>query len=295
MSRDFKLRWRAAQALSTSSDGCSDFLSHCLQDFDVAEPEEIFQKLSLLCTDSAPIELWTDFDNTLSAKSGGVWEALRDTLPAVGQAESDMDRKVNLSKEKAGDLTPAEHMAWSRRELGRYVRYGVTEEDILRAVKTINLRPGAQTLLEFCSKVGIDRYIVSTSVANAIELVEGLCSVHVCSNRLQLRDGVVVGWDETMMLHSGNKHMHAAQVAAGYPQSRNSAKIILGDNRHDADIIPGDKALRIRMRGRRGNTAAYLHESFSRSPLSSGFDLVLRTESLMPVVALLRWVVDLRP
>jgi phosphoserine phosphatase len=263
-----------------------------LQYFEVAEPELIRQKLLALQSDPDPVELWTDFDNTLSTKNGGVWEALRNALPAAGRAESDADRKANIAKERAGRLTPDEHIAWSQRELGRYVKYEVTEEDIVRAVETMNLRSGARELFQFCADAGIDRYIVSTSVADAIELVVGLHSPHVHSNRLRIKDGVVIGWDETSLLHSGNKHLHTARILAGHPQSHDGWKLILGDNRHDADMLTDDKALRIRMHGKRGNTTLYLEESFSPSSFSSGFDMVLRTETLAPIVSLLRWVVD---
>jgi phosphoserine phosphatase len=269
-------------------------LSSLLRYFDVAQPETIRQKLVALCTDPGAIELWADFDNTLSKKTGGVWEALRSALPAAGKAESDAERRANLAKEKAGTLTPEEHIAWSQRELGRYVRYGVTEGDIARAVEAMSLRRGARDLFKFCAGAGIDRYIVSTSIADAIELVVGLHASHVRSNRLSIKDGVVIGWDETSMLHSGNKHVHAANILAGRPRNSNGWKIVLGDNRHDADMIPGDKALRIRTRDVHGNTAAYLKESFAPSSLSPGFDLVLRTQTLAPVVRLLQWAVDKR-
>ena len=266
-----------------------------LQQFDIAQPGVFEQKLTALCGDPDILELWTDFDNTLSTKNGSVWEALRNALPPAGKAESDAERKINLAKERAGVLTPEEHIAWSQRELGRYVRYGVTEDDIAQAVAAMSLRTGARELFRLCAEMGIDRYIVSTSIADAIELVVELHSPRVHSNRLRIKDGVVIGWDETGMLHSGNKHIHAARILAGQRRKNNGWKIVLGDNRHDADMITHDKALRIRMSGKHGNTQSYLKESFTPSALSPGFDLVLRTDTLMPIVDMLKWILAHRP
>ena len=292
MARKPKQKLTSSASSAIAVEGTFTQAPACLQNFETDRSSVVHQKLVELRKHRTSIELWTDFDNTLSMKSGGVWETLRNALPEAGRAESDAERRINLAREKAGILTPEEHMAWSRRELGRYVRYGITEQDIVRAVEAMDLRAGARELFKLCAESDIDRYIVSTSVADAIELVVGLHSPHVQSNRLHIKDGVVVGWDEKSLLHSGNKHIHAARVLAGRPEGKSQWKIVIGDNRHDADMLPGDNVLRIRTYSRHGNTDAYLKESFAPSSFSSGFDMVLRVESLMPIVDLLHWIVD---
>lgn len=266
--------------------------------FDVADQADVQRKLVLL-RGAAPTNLMlvTDFDNTLTLRGHSVWETLRNILPEDGRAASDAERKTNLAKERAGELTVEEVIRWSKHELNRYAQYGMTTDAIEQAAQHIQLRRGARKLFDVCTDAGIESHILSASVADAIEQIaksKRLRATQVHSNRLHTKNGVVIEWDESGMLHTLNKHEHALRVILGgvAPEDDPRCKIVLGDNRHDADMVAGDHALRIRVRGKHGNTPEYLADSFSESDVCKGFDLVLRTDSLLPVVTLLRWLLE---
>jgi len=267
-----------------------------LSSFDVANPADAQRKLALLrAVTPKNLMLVADFDNTLTQRGHSVWETLRNTLPEDGRAESDAERKINMAKERAGELTVEEVIRWSKHELNRYATYGITTTDIEKAARNVQLRRGARKLFNVCSDASIETHILSASVAEAIEQVvksKRLRATRVHSNRLRTKNGVVIEWDETGMLHSLNKQEHALRLILGdiAPEDDLRCKIVLGDNRHDADMIAGDHALRIRVRGKHGNTPQYLADSFSASDTCEGFDLVLRTESLLPVIDLFRWI-----
>lgn len=267
-----------------------------LRHFDICRPEVISHKLAAFrAANAEEFMLVADFDNTLACRGYSIWELLRDTLPEAGRAESDQERRANLSKESAGELTAREIVDWSKHELARYAKYGITTAAIEQAMRGIKLRRGARKLFDFCHEVGMERHILSASIADAIELVtkrKRLRPTQVHSNRLRTKDGIVVEWDGDIMYHNLNKHEHALRVVLGgiAPEDDARYKIVIGDTRHDADMIAGNNVLRIRMRGKHGNTPTYLAESFAASDISPGFDLVLRTESLLPIVGLVQWL-----
>jgi phosphoserine phosphatase len=269
-----------------------------LRQFDVAEPEAIQQKLDALRSFKPnDFIIVADFDNTLARRGFSIWEALRNALPEAGRAESDSERRINLAREYAGDLTTEEVIAWSKHEFARYVKYGITTEAIADAVRNVKLRIGARKLFGLCAKADMERHILSASVADAIEIVakhKRLRPTRVHSNRLRTKDGSVIEWDEDNMLHNLNKHEYALRLIANDSLSRDSSqpKIVLGDTRYDADVISGENVLRIRMKGRKGNTPKYLADSFAQSSICNGYDLVLRSESLLPVVNLVKWLTD---
>ncbi len=261
-----------------------------LNDFDYHSVDALSDKLHRLRRHSENLELWADFDNTLTTRNCGVYEALRNALPVTGQMESDIERRVNLAKEQAGMLSIEENIIWTKNEIGRYSQYAITSDDIVRAVEAVRLRPGARRLFTFCHKAGINRHIISASIADVIELI-GLRPTHIHSNKLHIRDGIVIGWDEEHILHSHNKHFYTTVVLTETALHYKGAwKIILGDSYQDAQILPGKKVLRIRVRGRHGNSESYLAQSFNAGPDQAAYDLVLRTESLVPVVRLLKWL-----
>jgi phosphoserine phosphatase len=265
-------------------------LAGCLRQFDTAGASTVHKKLQTMREQSSNLELWADFDNTLTARNFGIYEALRNALPLAGQIESDTERRINLARERDGSLSIEENIVWTKHEIGRYSQYSVTTNDIIRAVEAVRLRTGARALFAFCDEAGINRHIISASIADAIELV-GLRPTHIYSNKLHIKDGIVIGWDEENMLHAHNKHLYTKVVLTDATNHREGHwKVVLGDSRHDADMIPGDNVLRLRVHGRRGNTKEYLAESFARSRNGAQYDMVLRTESLMPVVRLLRWL-----
>lgn len=269
-----------------------------LGSFDVADPADAQRKFAMLrAATPKNIMLVADFDNTVTKRGHSVWETLRNTLPEDGRLESDAERKTNMAKERAGELTVEEVIRWSKNELNRYAQYGITTAAIEQAAQHVQLRRGARKLFNVCTDGGIESHILSASVAEAIEQVvksKRLRTTRVHSNRLRTKNGIVVEWDEISMLHTLNKHEHALRVILGgiAPENDPRCKIVLGDNRHDADMVAGDHALRIRVRGKHGNTPQYLAESFSPSDACKGFDLVLRTESLLPVVDLIRWILE---
>lgn len=269
-----------------------------LRAFDVSDANIVQQKLATMRTLS-PKDLMVvaDFDNTLTKRGHSVWEALRNALPEEGRLESDVERHRNMAKEHNGELTVEEVILWSKHELSRYAKYGITTASIKEAARQLKLRQGTRRLFDVCTNAEIESHILSASVMDAIEYVVTLKHIqatHVHSNRLHTKDGAVIEWDESSMFHSLNKHEYALRVILGgvAPEDDPRYKIVLGDNRHDADMVAGDNALRIRVRGKKGNTKDYLAQSFTRSDASQGFDLVLRTEGLLPVVDLLQWLVN---
>jgi phosphoserine phosphatase len=217
-----------------------------LRQFDVAEPEAIQQKLDALRSFKPnDFIIVADFDNTLARRGFSIWEALRNALPEAGRAESDSERRINLAREYAGDLTTEEVIAWSKHEFARYVKYGITTEAIADAVRNVKLRIGARKLFGLCAKADMERHILSASVADAIEIVakhKRLRPTRVHSNRLRTKDGSVIEWDEDNMLHNLNKHEYALRLIANDSLSRDSSqpKIVLGDTRYDADVISGE-------------------------------------------------------
>jgi phosphoserine phosphatase len=270
--------------------------SYSLRHFDVSDFERVREKLAEFKHDLPKRFVFiADFDNTLTQRGYSIWEALTHALPEVGRQDSNAERSINLAKEAAGKLRGEEVIAWSERELSRYATYGVTLASIDKAVRHIKLRRGARKLFRICAAAGVESHIISTGVTEAIEALvrrKKLQLTKVHSNRLLTEEGVVVEWDRAGMLHVLNKHEYGAQaMTTGGRKLTELRQIVLGDNRHDADMAPDESALRIRVRGKNGNTKDYLKESFSKSRISSGFDLVLKTESLLPVVDLMEWLI----
>ena len=233
-------------------------LAEVLGSFDCSMLESVKRKVIQIRQHSEDLELWADFDNTLTARNYGVYEALRNTLPASGRKESDDERRVNLEKERAGLLSVDEYIIWTKNEIARYSQYKISTNDIVRAVEAVKLRSGTRQLFAYCNKAGINRHIISASIADVIELI-GLRPTHIHSNKLYIRDGIVIGWDEENILHAHNKHLYATVVLTEATNHRKGAwKIILGDSCHDAEILPGKRVLRIRVRGKHGNSDGYL-------------------------------------
>jgi phosphoserine phosphatase len=115
--------------------------------------------------------LVTDFDNTLTKRGHSVWEVLRNTLPEEGRKESDIERHHNMAKEHKGELTVDEIILWSKHELNRYAKYGITTTAMKEAAHQLKLRQGARKLFEVCANGGIESHILSASVMDAIEYV----------------------------------------------------------------------------------------------------------------------------
>jgi len=290
------------------------------EDFAAASPKAFAKKLSIAKMalhsqrrDGAPatLELWTDFDETVSrtiAKHGertkSTWEILHPTLPRHLQAESSADRRTCLALQDQGALTIQAMNAWTLRELSRLKQ--ALAEDVKKQSDNIILRSGAQDLFGFCAKHDIRTLIVSAGITEVIQYVttkHGITTSGIVANALY--DGK---WDSPAQGIDGlvNTQNKRVQAEARFPARAGERRciVVLGDNLHDslmAQDNSDDIVIRIRTADKQGNTEAYLKESFGIIVAKNengieekypGFDLVLREQGLEVVTTLLKYLTD---
>lgn len=287
-----------------------------LESFDIANPSVVMRKLEHMREDAIAPEFWADFDHTISQPGMSVWKAASRILSQELEAESKLDRDVHLDLERRGELTALLHQGWSLRELQRHIANGSTEQALQELASGIDLRPFALEIFKHCKSSGVPCHIHSAGIANVIRHV-GLPGAFVHANEFLVEGGAVTGWNEKAFVHGSNKSemarlaLDAAGVRGGLAR-----KIILGDSLTDAAMLPrgfarGDRALRIRTHesgpgSQAGiNSLEYQTESYegisaaekasrgtgeTHSLRRPGFDMILRTDDLEPILMLLQWV-----
>jgi phosphoglycolate phosphatase-like HAD superfamily hydrolase len=280
-------------------------------EFEYAGPQ-IEAKVDAVASIRSPaIAMVLDWDGVVTSKNAGptTWHIMRDLMvddrdmPSNGGQPMTAGQKRQKHSEllayygqleRAGTLTAAQASSWQRQAMPllRGIHVPTLQEQIVaRSV----LRPGSKELFTTCAKAKIGVFIISTSLALAIEPIVngyGLKTTGIFANRPPVSNDLIAAGRPQPFVHPRNKHrFHRA--------SPHRAKIIVGDNLHDAQMVPlNARYPTVRARtdqGRDNFTLEGEDTSWARfvaRSFASGYDMVAVREGLMGVVALTNEIVQ---
>lgn len=199
-----------------------------------------------------------DFDRTLTVRNPNTdaditsWIILREHTPAEAQEIFWGLYDKYRPKEIAGTMTVDDAVDWWSTVLRTFVEYKLdlseVEEDFLNKA---TVRPGVIELFKTCKNLGIPMIILSAGVRDVIEM---WCKVYdiqpdlIISTDLHLdRDSIVIGWDESTLVHTLNKH-EADHPELTAIRTKRPYAVVVGDGMGDADMADGDETiLRVRL------------------------------------------------
>lgn len=222
-----------------------------------------------------------DFDGTLDPKSYGSLYKVVDTkaLPDAAKPEYETLRDKYLPRVYDGTLQPTDELYWLRETLDIYIRHGLTRDRWMKALHSVELRPGARDLLAFARSKRIPMAIVSYGVADFIEWVlvsNGIDLVwfeEIFAARLQHAGGLVVGYEDSTFVYPDNKDEWSKRFA-DRQGIRTENLLAIGDSGADR-----------KLGGLKGHRLGIAKDQKNADQMAPYFSEVVVTDSLDPAKA----------
>ncbi len=251
---------------------------------------------------AAPDKLFClfDFDRTLTTtahlgKDVTIWDLIDGLIPAKEREAYEEASRQYQAMELDGRLTQDHALEWWALSFELYIEHGVKLEQIRKVLGGLKIRNGAAEMFKLCETAKVPAVILSAGIGNLIEIITEEHGMHpdaVLSTKLHFsEDGRMTGWDAESLVHTLNKHDKGHPRLAPI-QAERPYTLLIGDSLEDARMVKGDEdVLRIRVGDHHWHNKSkweeYLEQSFD-----AGFDIVVEQEDLLPVVELVKWLLQ---
>lgn len=239
------------------------------------------------------IHLLFDFDRTITVgknRKGDdytVWGALQELLSPEAKKEYFRFYKKYRKLEIENKLTNEDAATWASSILDLYASNGLKLSDVKKVSNKIKIRKYARGLFRICNKKGIPTIIISGGIKNVIELVCRRAKIRptlVLSSVLDFsKNGHICGWERGSLVHMLNKKERGHKEIAGIKLARPNIMLI-GDSLDDVIMADGkDNVLRVAVNNPRKDD-----KKDKMKELIKKFDLVIKDESFLPVIKILK-------
>lgn len=233
-----------------------------------------------------------DNDGTLVISESS-WEIGYRGLPDDRKAASDERRRVNLAKEKNGELTDAEHLDWSLAEFNEHIGTdSLDHPDVHDGISASELQRNTDRMFEIFHWAGMVTSVVTAGFEPIVKRTlnaNQIFPTHVIGNDPRRHENEA---DHGSIVHPGTKSEFADGAVPATPYGRRI--LVIGNAMSDtrmAEDAAGSVVLRGRVCKPGGNDQAYLNESFygdERGPAYTTegphYDFVLTVEDFEPLI-----------